>query len=453
MLIAASLDLFCHGRTLASTRQAISLLAACFMLCSANMAQAQGQLDYRQRQTFKLADDNLFQVEANLEQVSKEVGAATAKDSAAAQSGINALRKYLKYANDQLAKLPADHADVKALAKRAADGAAAVEKLQAALDVRVRDTTGAMRGEASQLAADVDKLTEWGRSFSDAPNLFHKRPDDALMLVSNVANVEAEWKAIQARWPALLDGKNHESDARTLQAAAQFFDRSFPAFKSHVAKLRQELPGETDELFTRAQSLLDQAVAKKNPLLITNGVSGEMSRIEGNVRLMTGIDPVAGRPYQQRMEAMRQTARQAGQALRESILQSNPLPQDQYAGDDVAALRDRVRAKWKELHPDTEVLAVVFNTPGWNRVTRWQCRLHRGATGDLTGGTWEKVDYDHIQPKLIIRQDDRLALVLPVDVYKDHLKGEQLAISPWERPAEPDVQSLILLDRVRKPGS
>lgn len=431
-------------------RIAISILAVCAVLWQATAARAQSQLDYQQRQTFKLADDNLYQVEANLEQVAKDVEAATAKDSSKGQSGINALSKYLKYANDQLAKLPAANPDVQALAKRAAAGAEAIERLKATLSARVSGTQGAANAEADAFEADVDKLTQWGRDFSDPPNLFHRRPDDALLLVRNMANVDAEWKAIQGRWPALLETKNHEPDARKIQAASDFFKRSFTSFQAAVTLQGQELPAETDAMFERVQALLERAVAEKNPLLITNGVAQEIEGIERNVRLFVGINPTAGAAFEKRLNELRVQVKQSQESLREAIIQSNQPPQEQYAGDDVAALRDQVKAKWKQTHPNTEILAVVFNTSGWNRVTRWEWQLHSGATGDITSGSWRKVDYDVIQPKVIIAFDERLAVVYPVDVYKDHMQGGQIAIKPWDMAAEPDVRSMVLLERVPK---
>lgn len=437
------------------SQRAVRLFARSFTLLLAMTvvsaaAQAQSGLDYRQRETYKIAESNLENVEGNLEQVGKQIAAATAKDAPQMQANIDALNKYLKQANDQIAKLPADNADVKGLINRAADGRVAIEKLQADLQARISGTQGAVNAEMAQFEADVDKLAEWGKAFSDAPNLFHQRPDDAVMLVTNIANVEAEWKAIQARNAALLDPKNHDADARKIQAAAGFFDRSFPSFKQYMAQLVQELPASIDQNLQSAQQWMDRAVADKNPLLIINGVSQDMAQADRSVLVLKAINQPNGAKYEALVNQTRAKAVQAQATLRESIIQATQTPAEQYSGADVAALREQVKAAWVKAHPDARLLAVVFNTPGWNRVTRWEWSLNTSATGDITGGTWRKVDYDVIQPKAIVRFDDRLAVIYPVDVYKDHTNGDQIAIKPWDVSADPDVKSLLLLERVPK---
>lgn len=413
-------------------------------------AGAQSGLEYRLRETYKIAESNLENVEGNLERVGKEIAAATAKDAPQMQANIDALKKYLKQANDQIAKLPADNADVQNLIRRAAEADVVIDDFEGVLAARIGGTQGAVNAEAAQFESDVDKLAEWGKAFSDAPNLFHRNPDDALMLVTNIANVESEWKAIQSRNAALLDSKNHDEDARKIQAAAGFFERSFPAFKLYMAQLKQDLPGEIDQNFKSAQEWMDRAVADKNPLLIINGVSQDMAQAELRSKILKGVDPSAGATYEKRVSEMRAKAAQAQATLREDIIQANQGPQAQYAGEDVKSLSEQVKAAWMKANPNTELLAIVFNTPGWNRVMRWEWSLNTSATGDITGGTWRKVDYDVIQPKVVIAFDRRLAVVYPVDVYKDHMNNDLIAVKPWELQAEPNVQNLVLLERVKQ---
>lgn len=428
----------------------VSVFVAALLACGAihGAARAQSGLDYRQRQTFQIADGNLSNVEANIERVRTEVSAATAKEGPQAQANIDALRRYLKQANDQIAKLPADNASVKELARRAAEAAASIEKLQADLASRIRGTEGAVNAATAQFEADVDKLTEWGKAFSDAPNLFQQRPDDAAMLVTHVAKVEAEWRAIQARNAALLDPRNHDGDARTIQAAAGFFERSFPMFKQHMTQLGRELPGRIDQNLKSAQQWMDRAVADSNPLLIINGVSQDMAQADRSVLVLKAIDPARGREYEAIVNQTRAKAAQAQASLRESIIQAKQMPAEQYRGADVAALREQAKNAWSKAHPDSKVLAVVFDTPGWSRVTRWEWTLNTGAAGDITGGAWRKVDYDTIQPKVIVAFDQRLAVICPVDVHKDHMQNDRLSFHPWELAPEPDVRSLVLLERV-----
>jgi len=217
-----------------------------------------------------------------------------------------------------------------------------------------------------------------------------------------------------------------------------------------MAQLGQELPGRIDRNIQGAQQWMDRAVADKNPLLIINGVSQDMAEADRNVLVLKAINPAKGKEYEALVSQTRAKAAKAQTTLRESIIQATQMPVEQYTGADVAALRDQVKTAWSKAHPDTRVLAVVFNTPGWNRVTRWEWSLNTSATGDITGGTWRKVDYDTIQPKVIVAFDQRVAVIYPVDVRKDHTQNGRVSFHPWDLAPEPDVRSLLLLERVAK---
>ena len=104
-------------------------------------------------------------------------------------------------------------------------------------------------------------------------------------------------------------------------------------------------------------------------------------------------------------------------------------------------LRTLAREAWVEQHPKDRILGIVFNTPGWSRVTRWQWSEGYKA--------WEKVDYSKIQPKIIVVHDERLAVVYPIDIYMDHMKYDRVHATPWEKENEPDLRTLVLLERVK----
>ena len=90
---------------------------------------------------------------------------------------------------------------------------------------------------------------------------------------------------------------------------------------------------------------------------------------------------------------------------------------------------------------DTQIVAVIFNTEGWSRTTRWDwSEANKG---------FYKVDYDHIQPKLFYKLNDTQAVSVPVEIYKDYMKEGRIAVKPWEMERDPSVTSIYLLDALK----
>ena len=404
-------------------------------------AYAQPALDYRQREELKNADYYLRQVEGGLVSVTQQVDAAHAGNAQQAQAGIEQLRQRLGYANDRLDKLPADHADVKASVQRANAAATAIEELQARLDSRVSETADAVQSEAEQLAGDIDKLKSWGALFANPKHQFDYQLDDALAAAGHLEEVEAEVASIEGRWPRLFDQQNRERAARDLRAAKSYFDRSFPAFRQYVDQLTPALPDQMRAHLDQTAAMVKTAVAEKRHLYFTGGIPQQVEQAERTLRIFQALDAAGAQPFADDLASLEEDIVDAQRALRESIIQGNQPPTPNYAGSDVEDLRAIAREAWVERHPDDRILGIVFNTPGWTRVTRWQWSEGYKA--------WEKVDYSKIQPKIIIEHDARLATVYPIDIYKDHMKQDRVHATPWEKEEDPDVRMLVLLERVK----
>lgn len=411
-------------------------------LFGAAHAQPAG-LEYKYRASYKNTEYYLNQIEGNLDQVRSQVSVATAKDGPQAQANIDALRKSLTNAKSNLSKLPApsELALTQPLHDRVAAAEQAINALQVTLDERIKGTRAAVNAEAAAIAADTDKLIEWGKMFADAEGAFNNEPEAALMLVERMADVESEWQVIQQRRAALLDPANQGEEGRTIQAAAGYFQRSPPRFKEYMAMLARDLPAQIGEQQTRCAEAIARSVTGKDVALLA-GTKVDLDRTGDRVRLRSGIDANAGAPVAAEQARIAALWTETSKTLRDDIIKGNQPPQPEYAGDDVPALRALALKRWAELHPKDTVLAVVFNTPGWKRTTRWDWHA--------SSKSFNKVDYSSIQPKIIVQFDDTLALVVPVDITKDHLQGDLIRVSPWEREANPDPRNLLPIDRVRK---
>jgi hypothetical protein len=97
---------------------------------------------------------------------------------------------------------------------------------------------------------------------------------------------------------------------------------------------------------------------------------------------------------------------------------------------------------WKHQQPKCEVLAVRIPSEAWSRDTRWS----------YSNGTWYLVDVSSLQVRLIVadESDATLAVDRPINVRKDHQKGDTLIGVPlhsFEEALQP--QQFLLRSRVK----
>ena len=399
------------------------------------------QLDYNQRKSLKDAVYYLRQIEANLDQVTEQAKGADARTAPQVQANIDGLNKWLKYANDRLDKLPGEDSAVKAAKERAAAAAKAIGGLQGAVEQGAAESADAVRDEERQLADDIDKFKVWGQLFGSPQHQFDHKLEDALSAAGNLEEVKAEVAAIEERWPRLFDKKNRERRARDLKAAKSYFDRAFPPFERYVDNLRVGLPGKMEAHFTQIGTMVQTGVAEQRPQYFTGGIPQQVEAAERSLKIFEALDPAGAKPFAARLAALNGQIDTAQRDLSESIIQGNQVPQKRYSGPDIEELRALAAAAWAKENPGDTVLKIVFNTPGWSRVTRWQWSEGYKA--------WQKVDYSKIQPKIIVVHDARLAAVYPIDIYKDHMKGDRVHAKPWEKEENPDLRMVLLLDRVK----
>ena len=56
----------------------------------------------------------------------------------------------------------------------------------------------------------------------------------------------------------------------------------------------------------------------------------------------------------------------------------------------------------------------------WTRTTKWQ----------WSNGAFYKVDTSKIQVQLLVKYNDKLAVIRPINIYKNHMKGDTIASFP-----------------------
>ena len=118
---------------------------------------------------------------------------------------------------------------------------------------------------------------------------------------------------------------------------------------------------------------------------------------------------------QREVQQMQASLNQREASLGALIIQQNALPPDRYTGPD----RDKVVAvaidAWTYQQKDFEVLTNRIPAENWSRETLWQ----------YSNGTWYYVDRSKLQVQLIVadKDDDKLAIIRPVNIWMDHQKA------------------------------
>ena len=128
-------------------------------------------------------------------------------------------------------------------------------------------------------------------------------------------------------------------------------------------------------------------------------------------------------------------------SLKDVIITSNQLPPDRFQGADRDVLSKLAIQAWKEREPNAKVLAVRIPSQEWKREVLW-----RNQTG-----TWYKIDRSKVQVQVIVQHDAKLAVVRPVNLWKDHLDNNQIKAFPFhDENIELRPQGFLVLDNAKQ---
>jgi hypothetical protein len=95
---------------------------------------------------------------------------------------------------------------------------------------------------------------------------------------------------------------------------------------------------------------------------------------------------------------------------------------------------------WKQSEPNAQVLAVRFPSQAWDRETLWRWQ----------NTTWYKIDRSKLQAQVIVKVDDRIAAIRPINLWKDHLKNDQINALPlFGKDEALPPSSYMLVEKVR----
>jgi len=405
------------------------------------------RLDYRQEETFRGARFNLNEVEGNLAALDELIAKFDATEdktmidhrevASAIATLQNAQRKW-GFARDSLVQLPENGRGVAEQRLRfsqyEARMSAMAQKLRPLSEFMARLIDPA---SYPTMQEDLERMSELSRMYRDGME-FAQRPEAAIAAVEVQEAMQAEIQAYATRYLPLM--RQATAEGKRLEGVGNGLLQNYQAFLAAAEQQKVSLPEEIRGHLAEADAYADQAVAEQKPLFFTGGIPQQVDFAETKLSVYEALDPEAGAEMQAEIDAFKETLAQRAKSLERLIINENEMPSDRYAGPDRQRLNQRAIDKWRQLEPDAEVLTVRIPREQWNRSVKWT----------YSNGTWYKTDVSKLQAQVIVKHDDELAVIRPVNLYLNHLNNDELTANNFDT-AEDELQPhrFLLLSKVR----
>ena len=326
-------------------------------------------------------------------------------------------------------QLPAGNAEVDELVNKLNASLETYNKAIADAQAMLENANKAVEdvGGREQIQKDITRIDEIASQFSYFPNLIEQYPGEAVALLAEYRPALQEIAQFEEKYADFLQQNNADTAPirRELDDAKQTMAKVASSAKEGVEQMHSNAAYNLDF----AEKLIDEGVAERKPLYFRDdgGVPQHLENAENFIRLARAVDADSAAPLVERYAALKQKADAAGKSLQAEIIAGNKPPADAYSGSDHDELAAGARAAWAEAHPDDEIVKVVIPTADWDRETKW---------------TWWRdafyfTDVSSLQASVIIKAKSETGEpelhYWPVNIRKDHEKGDAVTYSPWEK--------------------
>jgi len=387
------------------------------------------KLDYQQEEVLKGARFNLREVEGGADHLTSEVGTLReVKDQLSIDfrevEGLlgvveNAMRKS-GFVKDALDKLPEDGAGVAEVRQQLVNADA---KIVAANDflkpLGARLRTLIDPAQYPEFTVDRNRLRELSIMFANSAILQINRSLAADTLKQTEA-ARAECTRIQEKYARLVQQRTEQG--KEIEGAGGALMGNIDGFLAAAAAEKAALPEAIRENLKTAKTYAAEAVAEQKPLWFTGGIPQSLGYAEERVDLLSVMDEAAGARMRSELEQVKKEIKAQEDSLRELIIKENRMPRDEFKGADRAEAIKVAESAWKVQQKEFKVLAVRIPAEQWARETKWT----------YSNGTWYFSDRSKLQVRLIVADHENpdLAIDRPVNVWKDHQKGDSMIGTP-----------------------
>ncbi len=387
------------------------------------------RLDYKQQQLIKDANFHLRDAEGYSAGAAEVVARLSGdgpkpihQDVTNALNAVATGEKKQQLAAGYLAQLPADHPDVQALAAAVTQMAEALSASKTKLveaDAHLQKLTG--MENYPKYDADFVLLQDLARRYTDFANV-SQRAEALAEIIREDAQALRESQRIGQTYAPLVD--QHTEPGQRMTRMQEYFTEHRTAFSKELAEYRKELPAAFDKDLQEADRLAEDAVANAKPAFFgeTGGISQQFGFAQSKLLVLKAFGEADAKPFADKLAASQQRMKERAKALEAQIIATNELPPDRYTAEDRADLIRRATEAFAAQQGGAQVLAVRIPSEAWTRDTRWR----------WSGDSFSKFDSSHLQIQLLVKQDEKLAVIRPINLYKNHLQGDTISASPLD---------------------
>lgn len=392
--------------------------------------QSQGtRLNYQQEETLSGARFNLREVEAGANTLTtaleklREVEDQLTIDYREVDGLLGVIenaRRKSGFVKNALDKLPADGAGVpevkQALVNADAKVTTAADFLKP-LNEKLRKLVDP--ANYPEFETDRKRLSELSVMFGN-PMVFQT---NRLLAAETVAQSEAaknECVRIAQKYARLMHQRTDQG--RSIEGIGNSFLRKHAEFMAQAETERAALPGAIRDDLNKALEHASNAVAQQKPLWFTGGIPQVMGFAEERVVLLEALDEEAGKQMRAELEETQKQLKTQADSLRELIIRENRMPKDGFQGEDREKAIKTALSAWKVQQEEFDVLAIRIPSENWARETKWT----------YSNGTWYFVDRSKLQVRLFVadHENPELAIDRPINIWKDHQKGDSMIGTP-----------------------
>lgn len=387
-------------------------------------------MGYQDREKLSGAKFNLREVEANAKQLTDAVEQLRRVED---QLSINyrevtrllaiianAKRKS-GFVNDTLVQLPEDGQGVAAVRQRKVTADARVvtaSNYLLPLNARLQNLINP--ANYPEFAADHKLLRELSVMFN-SPEMLRTDRVQAAEVYEQAGAARQECIRIIRKYARLIQQQTDQGVA--IEGAGNSFLRNHAEFVAACEAAKGTLPAEIRADLEQARKYAAEAVAEQKPRWFTGGIPQVMGFADDRIVLLTAIDAARGDELRSEYEAAQKALKKQANALRDLIIRENTMPPDVFEGDDRdEAIRIAISG-WRVQQKEFDLLKVRIPAKAWARETKWT----------YSNGTWYFSDRSRLQVRLLVAdtQDSKLAIDRPVNVWKDHQKGNTMIGVPF----------------------
>ncbi|MEQ8318337.1 MAG: hypothetical protein RIE77_04905 [Phycisphaerales bacterium] len=383
------------------------------------------KLDYRQEELLRNATFHIREVEGNAQVLTERTEQLRAIDDQLSINfrDVNGLREVVAnaqrkagFANDTLGQLPADGRGVSEARQRLVNAQAKVvtaEDYLRPLDARLEELIDP--ANYPEFDTDYKRLRELSIMFA-RPEMFQTQPVLAGETFEQGPAAKDECLRIARKYARLI--QQGTAQGEQIEGVGNGFLQNHAEYLAEAERQKAALPGQIREHIATARRYGDEAVAEQKPLWFTGGIPQVMGFADEKITLLTALDASAGAAMRGQFDQAQADLKQQADSLRELIIRENTMPGDNFQGADRDEAIKIAISGWKVQQEEFELLKVRIPAQAWARETKWT----------YSNGTWYFSDRSKLQVRLLVADKDNpeLAIDRPINVWKDHQKGDTM---------------------------